>query len=259
MVAGAGADEYAAALPLLLADEGVDLVIAIFVPPITVDPVRVARAIFDASRGAKKPVLGCFMARDAVIEEIKRLESAWFPLYDYPEEAVRAAAALLRIRRLRDDDVGDPAPRRVDAGEAARIVGDARSERRRAPRRRRRLRSARRVRGPRPGLSRREDGGGGDGRGGEDRLPRGREARRARVRPQDGRRRRGARPRGPRRGARGDGEAVGRRGAGRAGLALPLPRAAHGAGGRRAGPRRPHRPRVRPARDGGPRRSTSRS
>ena len=122
MVAGADAPEYAAALPLLLADDGVDFVLAVFVPPITVDPVRVARAIFEASRGTSKPVLGCFMARDEVVAEIKRLDSAWFPLYDYPEDAVRAAAALLRIRRLRDDDVGEPVPRRVDAAGADRVL-----------------------------------------------------------------------------------------------------------------------------------------
>lgn len=121
MVAGAGAREYAAAMPLVLADPGVDLVLSIFVPPITLDPVGVARAIFEASRGTTKPVLGCFMARDAVIDEIKRLDSAWFPLFDYPEDAVRAMWNLVRVRRLRDDDIGEPV--RVEADrEAARAV-----------------------------------------------------------------------------------------------------------------------------------------
>jgi acetyl coenzyme A synthetase (ADP forming)-like protein len=127
MVAAAGAREYAAALPLLLADPGVDLVITIFVPPVTHDPVGVARAIFEASRGASKPVMGCFMARRRVIEEIKRLDSAWFPLYDYPEEAVRAAANLLRVRRLRDDDLGEPV--RVEADREAAAAALARKAR----------------------------------------------------------------------------------------------------------------------------------
>jgi acetyl coenzyme A synthetase (ADP forming)-like protein len=122
MVASAGEREYAAALPLLLADPGVDLVITIFVPPVTHDPVGVARAIFEASRGAAKPVLGCFMARRRVVEEIKRLDSAWFPLYDYPEDAVRAAANLLRVRRLRDDDLGAPVRFDVDRDAAGRLL-----------------------------------------------------------------------------------------------------------------------------------------
>jgi acetyl coenzyme A synthetase (ADP forming)-like protein len=122
MVASAGRAEYAAALPLLLRDPGVDLVITIFVPPITQEPVEVARAIFEASRGAEKPVLGCFMARDAVLDEIKRLESAWFPLYEYPEDAVRAAHDLVRVRVLRDDDLGEPVRFDVDRDRARAVL-----------------------------------------------------------------------------------------------------------------------------------------
>lgn len=122
MVASAGAREYAAALPLLLADPGVDLVITIFVPPVTHDWIGVARSIFEATRGASKPVLGCFMARRQIVEEIKRLDSAWFPLYDYPEDAVRAAANLLRIRELRDDDLGTPVSFEVDRDRASRAL-----------------------------------------------------------------------------------------------------------------------------------------
>jgi acetyltransferase len=125
MVAGAGREEYAAALPLLLADPGVDMVITIFVPPITQDPVAVARATFEASRGARKPVFGCFMARDAVLDEIKRLESAWFPLYLFPEDAVRAAKDLVRVRELRDDDLGRPVRFDVDRGRVDEIAARA--------------------------------------------------------------------------------------------------------------------------------------
>ena len=122
MVAGAGAREYAAAMPLVLADPGVDMVLTIFVPPITLDPVGVARAIFEASRGTAKPVLGCMMARVAVLDEIKRLDSAWFPLYDYPEDAVRAMWNLLRVRTLRDDDLGEPVHVEADRATADAVL-----------------------------------------------------------------------------------------------------------------------------------------
>jgi acetyltransferase len=92
----------------VLADAGVDVVITIFVPPVNVDPVGVARRIFEATRGATKPVLGCFMAREQVVAAIKGLDHSWFPVYDYPEQAVRAAWHLVRARRLRDDDLGRP-------------------------------------------------------------------------------------------------------------------------------------------------------
>jgi acetyl coenzyme A synthetase (ADP forming)-like protein len=127
MIASAGAAEYGAALPLVLADPGVDLVITIFVPPVTLDPVGVARSIFEASRGASKPVLGCFMARAAVIAEIKRLEAAWFPLYEYPENAVRAAWNLVRVAALRRDDLGEPERPEADAAAASRVLDAARA------------------------------------------------------------------------------------------------------------------------------------
>jgi acetyl coenzyme A synthetase (ADP forming)-like protein len=121
MVAGAGEAEYASSLPLLLADPGVDLVITIFVPPVQVDPVAVARRIFDLSKDASKPVLGCFMARERVIEAIKELGHAWFPVYAYPELAVRAAKNLVRAKTLRGDDLGEPEP--FDDIDHARVDG----------------------------------------------------------------------------------------------------------------------------------------
>ncbi len=107
MVASAGAKEYRAALPVLLDDPGVDMVIAIFVPPVHVDPKEVASAIFDAARGASKPIFGCFMAREQVVESMVEIGGG-FPVYTYPEEAVRVAANLVRLRRLREDDLGQP-------------------------------------------------------------------------------------------------------------------------------------------------------
>ncbi|MFV1959530.1 MAG: acetate--CoA ligase family protein, partial [Planctomycetota bacterium] len=108
MVASAGAGEYRRALPLLLQDPGVDMVIVIFVPPVHVDPREVAAAVFQTAEGADKPVLGCFMAREEVVEALVDRDEGGFPVYAYPEEAVRVAEYLVRVRRLRDDDPGTP-------------------------------------------------------------------------------------------------------------------------------------------------------
>ncbi len=107
MVASAGAKEYGLALPLVMADPGVDMVIAIFVPPVHVNATDVASAIFGAARGATKPVFGCFMAREKVVEAMVQ-EGGGFPVYTYPEEAVRVADHLVRLKRLREDDPGQP-------------------------------------------------------------------------------------------------------------------------------------------------------
>lgn len=101
MVAGATADNYRRALRLLLADATVDMVLVIFVPPVTHDPVQVARVLFDEAKESDKPVVGCFMSRDEVMKDIAlQTDQDWVPVYLYPESAVRALAALDERRRI---------------------------------------------------------------------------------------------------------------------------------------------------------------
>jgi acetyltransferase len=101
MVAGATAREYDRALRLLLADRTVDMVLVIFVPPLTRDPIVVARTVFEAAKGSPKPVVSCFMSRDEVLDDIARATNQdWVPVYLYPESAVRALTALDERRRI---------------------------------------------------------------------------------------------------------------------------------------------------------------
>ncbi len=108
MVAAAGPSEAARTLELLRADPGVDLILTIYVPLSTNDPLEVARALFSAPQGAgeAKPVLSVFLAREPLLEAIKRLGAAHNPIYSHPEDAVLAAVNLVRARALRDDDLG---------------------------------------------------------------------------------------------------------------------------------------------------------
>ncbi len=101
MVAGATAGDYDRSLRLLLADPTVDMVLVIFVPPLTRDPIEVARAVFDAAKGSRKPVVCCFMSRDEVLKGIaKSAVQDWVPVYLYPESAVRALSSLDERRRI---------------------------------------------------------------------------------------------------------------------------------------------------------------
>jgi len=101
MVASATAENYKRSLELLLADATVDMVLTIFVPPVTHDPVTVARMVFEAAKGSRKPVVGCFMSRDEVMRDIARASPQdWVPIYLFPESAVRALAALEERRRI---------------------------------------------------------------------------------------------------------------------------------------------------------------
>lgn len=115
MVAGATAANYRRALAILLADPLVDSVLVIFVPPITHEPVAVARSVFEAAREAKKPVVGCFMSRDEVLVAIaKEAQQDWVPVYLYPESAVRALAALEERRKILARATGKVKRFRVD-------------------------------------------------------------------------------------------------------------------------------------------------
>ncbi len=101
MVAAATAENYSDALRLLLRDKTVDMVIVVFVSPITRDPLEVARQVFEAARGSKKPVVGCFMGRDEILRSIAtQARQDWVPVYLYPESAVRALVALEERRRI---------------------------------------------------------------------------------------------------------------------------------------------------------------
>lgn len=116
MVASATAENYHGALKILLADPRVDSVLVIFMPPITHEPVAVARSVFDAARASKKPVVGCFMSREEVLQAIaKEAQQDWVPVYLYPESAVRALAALEERRKILARKAGKLKHFRVDA------------------------------------------------------------------------------------------------------------------------------------------------
>lgn len=118
MVAGANAENYRRSLQLLLRDATVDMVLVIFVPPITHDPILVARTVFEVAKGSKKPVVGCFMSRDEVMRAIAtEAQQDWVPVYLYPESAVRALAALDERRRILARPEGRVKRRRVDIDE----------------------------------------------------------------------------------------------------------------------------------------------
>jgi acetate---CoA ligase (ADP-forming) len=115
MVAGADAQNYRDALGLLLRDTTVDMVLVIFVPPILENAVGVARSVFDAAKGAKKPVVSCFMSRDEVLNDIAtQSPQDWLPVYLFPESAVRALAALVERKRILDRPEGKVKRFRVD-------------------------------------------------------------------------------------------------------------------------------------------------
>ena len=99
-IATAGPVAFEACSEALLADPGVDALIAIYVAPVTIHAPDVAAAIVrgvEAGRGrggAGKPVLSCFMGRAAGDEGVETLRAAGIPTWPFPEAAAEALAAM---------------------------------------------------------------------------------------------------------------------------------------------------------------------
>jgi len=129
MIASASPEQFAACSAAMLADPGVDAFLPIFVSPATMDAERVAAALKDGvdegrSRGgAGKPVLACFMGRNKGPEGRAILKDAHIPVYDFPEAATQALAAMAWFAEFRAEPTGaipvmTPAPDRARAAAA---------------------------------------------------------------------------------------------------------------------------------------------
>jgi acetyltransferase len=96
MLASAGPNEYASALQVLLADDNVDAVLVISVPPPIEDPTPVAEAIAVAAKDASKPVVVTVMGEATVGLALKVLRAFRLTDYRFPERAASALGALWR-------------------------------------------------------------------------------------------------------------------------------------------------------------------
>jgi acetyltransferase len=98
MIAGAGPNEYERAVDVVLADDAVDAMITIFVPPIMIEPREVVEAIARGSARHSKPVFAVLMAEEEHYEALPKAVEGAPPLFRYPESAVRVIAAMSRYR-----------------------------------------------------------------------------------------------------------------------------------------------------------------
>ena len=120
MIATASADDYRRALPLLLADPGVDSILTIFIPPVVSRAEEVATAIAASARGAAKPVLATFFGAAGVPAAL-----APVPCYTFPEAAAGALAHVVDYALWRAKPAGTvPTLPDIDRA-AARAVVDS--------------------------------------------------------------------------------------------------------------------------------------
>jgi acetyl coenzyme A synthetase (ADP forming)-like protein len=123
LVASASAADYGRAVRTVLADPGVDAVIAIFIPPLVTRADDVALAISEAAGPSDKPVLANFLAIQGTPEPLS-LGTRPIPSFAYPEAAAHALARVVEHAAWRRRPEGAlPELDGVD-GRAARILVD---------------------------------------------------------------------------------------------------------------------------------------
>ncbi len=130
--AAAGADDFSAALRRVIGDEGVDAVIAVFVPPVAVGADDYARALTAATAGVDKPVVSTFLAVEGIPDNLTVRDQSGTPIrgsipsYPAPERAASALGQAWRYAQWRarpDSPVVRPAE--VDPDTAREVVRTA--------------------------------------------------------------------------------------------------------------------------------------
>lgn len=97
LVGDANHIRYETALRHVLADDNVDAAVIILTPQAMTTVDDVARVVAASAPKYKKPVVACFMGVSDISSAIQILEDAGIPNFNFPEDAVRALAALYRF------------------------------------------------------------------------------------------------------------------------------------------------------------------
>ncbi|HUV31109.1 MAG TPA: acetate--CoA ligase family protein [Acidobacteriota bacterium] len=122
MVGDARGPEFKKTLDLIKLDRRYDTIIPIFVPPVTVDQLDVARNIHAALADTDKTVLACFMGAGEEPVGMNYLKSQGIPVYIFPEAAAEALATIYGYRQWLSRPRGKTKTYKVDTDRVRRIV-----------------------------------------------------------------------------------------------------------------------------------------
>ena len=121
MIAAATADDYRRAIELLLADEWIDALIVIFLPPLVTRTDEVAAAILAGTAQTAKPVLACFPSPEGG-NGVLTGEHHLVPTYAFPEPAARALGLAARYGAWRRQPAGVVPDLEIDRERATALV-----------------------------------------------------------------------------------------------------------------------------------------
>jgi len=124
----AAADRYGAALEAALQDSAVNGAILILTPQTVTDIKGTAEALVRASKGSKKPVLGCFMGEKEVSKGVDILSANLVPNYPFPERAVAAFGAMYRYYTWKQQPPAEIKSYDVDKDAVAKLFATIRAD-----------------------------------------------------------------------------------------------------------------------------------
>lgn len=99
IIGDAPAERYVEVLQALLASPDADALLLIHAPTAIVPAADIARALLPLLRGASRPVLCCWLGGESVAQARNLCIDAGLPVFDTPEEAVRALMQLVDYGR----------------------------------------------------------------------------------------------------------------------------------------------------------------
>ncbi|WP_243837787.1 GNAT family N-acetyltransferase [Cumulibacter soli] len=124
-----GVDAFEAELRRASADDRVDSLVAVFVPPVVTDARPYAEALARVSRDGSKPVVTTFQGMSGIPKGLQWIgpdgvvERGSVPAYETPERGVLALARATAYHAWRQKPTGDfPDPEGIDANSAATTI-----------------------------------------------------------------------------------------------------------------------------------------
>ncbi len=123
MIASASPEAFERAVRILLEDDDIDSLIAIFVPPIVTRAQEVAEAIKAGASGSHKTILCNFLGSHGVPESLRSLQAASIPSFTFPETAAITLGRAARYGEWLSRPSGAPADLPgIDADAAAQTI-----------------------------------------------------------------------------------------------------------------------------------------
>lgn len=125
MVAGAGPKEFKLTLDAVKNDSRYDTIVPIFIPPVTINQLDVAKNIYEAIKDTPKTVLACFMGAGEGSEGIEYLKNHGVPVYIFPEAIAKTLMTLQKHNEWLNRPRGKVKNFKVNSAKVQQLVDDA--------------------------------------------------------------------------------------------------------------------------------------